>query len=131
MKKLLLLNIILIFLCMTSLVYAKSSVRASANSVANAIGYTMSHEDDNQINLIKVETESIKGQLQNILLDKGFKLKSVFLYNAIKDKNQLHVAGTIMHTDNVNRLIQTEFDAFCSIKNSTFGGVKIHHLPLS
>ncbi len=119
MKKLLLLNIILIFLCMTSLVYAKSSVRASANSVANAIGYTMSHEDDNQINLIKVETESIKGQLQNILLDKGFKLKSVFLYNAIKDKNQLHVAGTIMHTDNVNRLIQTEFDAFCSIKNKS------------
>ena len=116
MKKLLLLNIILIFLCMTSLVYAKSSVRASANSVANAIGYTMSHEDDNQVNLIKVETESIKGQLQNILLDKGFKLKSVFLYNAIKNKNQLHVAGTIMHTDNINRLIQTEFDAFCSIK---------------
>ena len=57
MKKYIILTMI-VFFCMTSLVYAKSNIQASANSVANAIGYTMSHEDYKQANFIKIQKEN-------------------------------------------------------------------------
>lgn len=107
----------MVLLCMTSLVYAKSSAQSFGDSVANAIGYTLNHENIKQIRRIKVNTENIKEELQNNTVEKGFKFKSATLYNFVKNKNQLHVTGSVAHTDKIGRLIQTEFDALCSVKN--------------
>jgi len=116
MKKYIILTM-MVLLCMTSLVYAKSSAQSFGDSVANAIGYTLNHENIKQIRRIKVNTENIKEELQNNTVEKGFKFKSATLYNFVKNKNQLHVTGSVAHTDKIGRLIQTEFDALCSVKN--------------
>lgn len=102
---------------MTSFSYAKPIANFPGSSVANVIGYALSHETFNPINNIDIQTESIKNQLEDNRIDSSFKFKSAFLYNYLKDKKQLHVTGSVLHTDGINRHIQTKFDAFCTLEN--------------
>ncbi len=103
---------------MTSLVYAKPVKHIKADSVAKAIGYSLSHENFQQINGINIKIDSIKSELQNNIVDGGFWLKSVILYDFVRINKKLHIVGAILHTDIINRLIQTEFDANCTAENS-------------
>jgi methionine salvage enolase-phosphatase E1 len=128
MKKIIIPIMLLIFLCSSTPAFAKKVKHPKANSVAKAIGYSLSNENFNQINLINVKTEFIKSRLQKNMVDSSFKLKSIILNNFVQEKKQLHVNGIIVHADKLNRLIQTRFDAGCTVKNSrliTIDSVKL------
>ncbi len=116
MKKLLSLKIILVFICMTSFAHARPIVHVYGNSIAKAIGYSLSHQNYKKINGVKVKTQNIVDELKANALDKGFKLKSVSVYKVIKNKKIINVAGSITHMDKKSNFVETKFDAVCNLK---------------
>jgi hypothetical protein len=102
---------------MTSQVSAASALKMQADSVADKIGYTLSHESFQSKANIVIKTSSIKNELQKHSIETGFKVKTIILHNYVLIDKQLHIKGTIMYADKINRLIQTQFDTNCTVKN--------------
>jgi hypothetical protein len=118
MKKLIMI-MVGFFLCMVSFAYAGSNKDMPSAIVGQAIGYAMSHESFNPKKKINVKIQNIQNKLQNYLMDRGFKLKSVLIVSHEKNGKQLNVKGSVIHIDSIHRFIQTGFDARCSIENKT------------
>ncbi len=104
-------QILLIFLSVQSFIYGKSIDNLNSVLVAKAIGYSMTNEK----NISKVNIDNVQSKLHNYIKDTGFHFNSIFVDWSQTNGSNLHIKGIIVHSDAVDRNIQTRFDALCKI----------------
>lgn len=117
-------------LLILSFVDAKSVNNMSSVAVAKTVGYTMSNQVvPKSAYRVTLETQILGAKLSKRLEETGFSMKSIFVDWFEQNGSQLNVRGFIMHSDHVDRMIHTQFEAACTMKNRH--SIVIHNVELS
>eukprot|EP01156_Anaeramoeba_ignava_P006292 Anaeramoba_ignava/a348237_21.p1 GENE.a348237_21~~a348237_21.p1 ORF type:complete len:408 (-),score=-7.16 a348237_21:1234-2457(-) len=104
-------KIFLALLCLNLVLSAKSIDNTEAVRVAKAIGTVMTNESSSK----EISLHRVNNKLSAYIKDGGFYYSSVFINWSEKRGNLLKVKGVMVHKDDLNRNIQTSFEALCEV----------------
>lgn len=107
-------KIFLGLLFVNATLFANSINDLDSVKVAKSIGFNMSNESYPK----NIELGKVKDKLHRYIKDKGFYVSSVSVNWSEKRGKDFRVKGVIVHKDEINRHIQTKFDALCEINKS-------------
>jgi len=116
MKNYILKTLLAIFLVSVS-VQANTRNDKNAITIGETIGRSLSNEQIGRNKKIHVNIYEIQYILSKNRIERGFFLNSVNINRYKKRGTEFSVFGTLVHTDSINRFIQTKFEAVCVVKN--------------
>jgi len=115
--KIYIIKIILAIFLLSIFAQASSNKNTISIAIGETIGRSLSYEQKVSNKKINVNINNIQDTLSKNMIERGFLLNTVNI-NRYEEKGKIfNVFGVLVHTDRINRFIQTKFEAVCIVKN--------------